>query len=1547
MAISSPLPSAALSAHPLAVVFSLDGLSGPAPPSPSSASRSTSPSASQDIFDQLDLAAGSWQLEGDASDASGAPGTEDKSTSPDPPGGSSLGGHDVSGPAHFRTALSDLHSALDPHGQASRGGEHLDEDLPAWMRETSGRVMAVAVGHVSRPGDSGAGDGNAATAQGQASAGRAQRRVAVGCEDGTVWVFAPPPEPAQGTTLSATDAAASTVVGSQEATSARRTSRDSLLGTAPSSPPPRSPLHSPPLSPSSRPWTPAPGAGSSRPESRRSSSSASLASLATAATARSKRVASASSSVSHSTSGGTSALTSFELVRSHSRPRKASATVSISTSSFAPSSHAHPHTSIGDGAPELPLSPPPPSSPPTSPSAVSPPLPHIVFSSPSRPPSTASSSLQSRKEARSVSTSSPMSPTQSRRGHSRAKGSIASGIGLWDAGSAAPSPREERADPMMAPDGHTAAEAVCQGAVRAEELGELRPVLRVLTAGKGAVVALEAVSGGLLGTSKNELDGSAVLVLRQSGHLTLVSLVDGSVIGSCDAGSKVASTSRTESSQFCRLLMAKVDESGIAICVGSTDTKALVTVDLRSLIPHEAIEFEGSPDCVVVVSERSGEPPVLVYPSSSVSGEPVHLLARAVDDTSTARDDSTTSLGQLPGPATAPRGLSACGDSLISWDETGLTICKVAHEQLECHQHLEIAGVLGLRLQDDGRFLVVRTATDVQVFGSPDDDVATDGWTLLARHTAPQIEGMAFFEGKVVFARSHSDGTRSLEHLPVDPSCSPSRSTSFAGTRNDGAVQVYRSSTPALQLRVTMVNSLSSGEVLLGYNTGGIALLRLGDLSRSGKLPPAKATLHGAITLLETVEFAGRQVVVAGSSSGAAGVWNLSDWDVVGKWQLFASPVRHFAYLDPSPSSASTRLSNTIAFISANSPVALVSLFPPAVLFTLPGTRSSVELLATTKDEILVIYEQGLARTCDIKSRELRRSMDRKTAEGVLQDEAWTTWFRLGDASSSSPAHPLLSLEIRAFLDDAARNLPWSSSRTDKPEQDDTPRGSPDAALKSASVEQDSLAAARSLAAALATFDLDAGADELLAQLGVEPPEAPLAVGLDSSEGAAFSTLDFPGAPWSISPRATAERLMQLVCVLRVFLNYPGTERAAGEAIVYFASCLADAVGSAFCPPSLDVLAQFWLDRNTEVQQAAKSLFGTYLAAMPDTDIVVLVEEWQDQLPSRQQGEGLMHSRADHALLIVGLIAVERFKLLSSSVLVDVANSVAAYLEEGAHPYHQAVAAELCMRGFAIWQNYVDAMALVRALFALAIGRNPATPNDLRVLARNATLHVAGINTPLFMTTLLHDILNASTASSRNATLKLLGFMIRKKPLVLYTNLPRVAEAVVKSLDPTISALRETVQQSATFILNELVRRFPSIDFHGKSQRLAVGTAEGAAIVFDLRTATRLYVLEGHTRPVTALSWSPDGHRLVTVSLEESRVVVWRVSGGLLGMFMAGTPARQGSGGQATPFKTYDFHVGDEALMSTAATLEWVVMEWPAERTVRLRMRETALNFGV
>lgn len=98
------------------------------------------------------------------------------------------------------------------------------------------------------------------------------------------------------------------------------------------------------------------------------------------------------------------------------------------------------------------------------------------------------------------------------------------------------------------------------------------------------------------------------------------------------------------------------------------------------------------------------------------------------------------------------------------------------------------------------------------------------------------------------------------------------------------------------------------------------------------------------------------------------------------------------------------------------------------------------------------------------------------------------------------------------------------------------------------------------------------------------------------------------------------------------------------------------------------------------------------------------------------------------------------------------------------------------------------------------------------------------------------------------------------------------------------------------------------------SQRLAVGTSEGAVVMYDLKTATRLYVLEGHKKRTTACSFSPDGRRLVTVSLEECAVLVWKVGSSFSSFFNPGAPPRQGHGG-SEPFKTLNFNIGDEGLI--------------------------------
>jgi WD repeat-containing protein 7 len=93
------------------------------------------------------------------------------------------------------------------------------------------------------------------------------------------------------------------------------------------------------------------------------------------------------------------------------------------------------------------------------------------------------------------------------------------------------------------------------------------------------------------------------------------------------------------------------------------------------------------------------------------------------------------------------------------------------------------------------------------------------------------------------------------------------------------------------------------------------------------------------------------------------------------------------------------------------------------------------------------------------------------------------------------------------------------------------------------------------------------------------------------------------------------------------------------------------------------------------------------------------------------------------------------------------------------------------------------------------------------------------------------------------------------------------------------------------------------------TQRLAVGTNEGAVIMYDLKTAIRLYVLEGHTKAITACSFSTDGRRLVTISLGESLVLVWKVGSSFASFFNPGAPPRQGHGG-SQPFKTLNFNIG-------------------------------------
>ena len=171
------------------------------------------------------------------------------------------------------------------------------------------------------------------------------------------------------------------------------------------------------------------------------------------------------------------------------------------------------------------------------------------------------------------------------------------------------------------------------------------------------------------------------------------------------------------------------------------------------------------------------------------------------------------------------------------------------------------------------------------------------------------------------------------------------------------------------------------------------------------------------------------------------------------------------------------------------------------------------------------------------------------------------------------------------------------------------------------------------------------------------------------------------------------------------------------------------------------------------------------------------------------------------------------------------------YLNDERH-ICKILAIDLCSRGFNTWQSYVDVMEPLRSLFTLATHtkKDGITTLNVGSAARNAVLQIVSNNTPLVMTALSMDILHVTDVQQRKSLMQMLAFLIRKvgfgsvlkeavwlwyvtdlrghfqRPLVIQPNLPRLIEAVVKSLDPNSSGNREATIDAATEILVHVVQ---------------------------------------------------------------------------------------------------------------------------------------------
>ncbi|KAG2359683.1 hypothetical protein BDR07DRAFT_1487951 [Suillus spraguei] len=662
----------------------------------------------------------------------------------------------------------------------------------------------------------------------------------------------------------------------------------------------------------------------------------------------------------------------------------------------------------------------------------------------------------------------------------------------------------------------------------------------------------------------------------------------------------------------------------------------------------------------------------------------------------------------------------------------------------------------------------------------------------------------------------------------------------------------------------------------------------------------------------------GERYILGGIDDGGIAIWALESLKLQAQFTPFIVPLTRIAQVLQSNENAGP-LRGSLLCVSGDGTIAVVSIEGFEMLYLIPGASSPIAHIYAGGDDnnrVVLIYADGSARVWDVESGEfLRATTEEKTTElfsaggwiNISLDKSELTSISISMLSGSAGPVSLstLLLSLDRFLKYTSVNVKSSGL----------------ALSSSPAPSNATLSQLRAVLSVLLTPGLSPDIDEICEnRLGTNP--SPSMVGFASALATTIYHHDHPIHVWSMSAKVSADRVLAIVSVLKTLSLSEELSHDCQTVITFYCTSLAHAVGASYQAPDVAYLATQWFDSSNDIRQAAKALFDAGIVRLSDEESIALVDAWQHHLPCLQPSIEKESARSSLALFICGYMAAEKYSLLSTSSLVDISKSIALYLHDESSA-HRGLAIDLCARGFQIWQHYIDAMAMLRALYTLATNTRKETipARNIGPQARSATL------------------------DQRKSVMQLVAFMIRKRPLILYPNLPRLMEAVVKSLDPNSTASRDAVLDSATEIIGHVVKTFPTVDFHMATQRLAVGTSEGAFIMYDLKTATQLYVLEGHKRRPAACTFSPDGRRLVTMSLEEGVVLVWKVGSSFTSFFNPGAPPRQGHGG-SLPFKTLNFNVGDEANMTIASTLEWVKFEWPAERTVRLYIRESVLTFS-
>lgn len=1056
---------------------------------------------------------------------------------------------------------------------------------------------------------------------------------------------------------------------------------------------------------------------------------------------------------------------------------------------------------------------------------------------------------------------------------------------------------------------------------------------------------------------------------------------------------------------------SKVELRTVAASVCSEGTR-FPTVSVRTDVPGDTVTAQ-------VGSYEEGSKSFVVQGINLKAPLPAAFAPKSPRLPVSNVNSSTSKTLPLPdGIGTPIKGVvSIWADTLLVWSQHQLSIVRIGDAELTEASRLDIDHIECVQVHDgesrDTRWAVLSTSRGLEQL----EVIADEGHRNVALALSSLDDSGRWTSASLTSLEGHSNSPLTVAARVSNGSLSLSVLTS--SSIGESAARQHRifasmSSTASPNNGIKALLPLTMEKIAALLEDDNLVYTSLSQLV-SGDLPktrlPNAPGIEAQVTALTLLVNPRTQVkyIFAGYASGDVVFWDATTLHLVAQWSLFTVPITSVHAFGNDDSTL--RLSGCVTVVGQDGTVATVLLDGLKLLSLIPGRGAPLERIAVRADDVLLLYGDERARVWDMASQELRRSIGIDQALGLLQDEAgaWSEYHLLGSdgAASTSPTVGILSAisprsdscasiaaDFRKAIDAAAKAADGSA-----PSRTATVRGASQLLEKGESFDGNKTlplprpqagrpstptgpvrvhSILKPILSALWPWHLDSTKDEILcSMLNLKVPTTAVTLGLSfgghriqmtsSAQSKQYASLRCSGS-------SSAAQLLIVSSMLHVLSRLEDSKDVAHNLLDWIVNDLPAAARPDCQEPSLPTLALHLVDTSADVQAACRMLFTAQVRRLSARQTDSLSSSWSPSLPGplRSTSKTNPHPpsspsslsydarNASQALALLGFLSLECYTSMDPNVLRDVATGVISSIEDSDNVTGQMVALHLCIGGFSVWQQYIDAMQLLRLVSTLAMQQEEGSSlskekQSVIALARRTTLHIAEENTPLFMTTLHLDILQASTANSAAATMRLVAFIVRRKPLILYPNLPRLAEAVVKSLDPT-SPMREAVLQSATMMISELIATYPSIGFHNKLQRLAIGTHEGAAILYDLKTATRLFILEGHKAKVDGLSFSPDGRRLITMSLSEGRILIWKIGSSLAGFFAPGSMPRQGGTDPSGAYKSVTFapphmslteHHHPHGRGSGQEGLPNIDIEWRGEKDVKVDVADVSMSFNV